>query len=212
MVQLDTASICNTLPDKIAQLLIPLGQTKKTILLSAKQPYSPMTTLSSNLWVNCKRLLLSALDYANLGLVKIPADEVNWRGTSHGTETLSNLHPVASVQLPTAETLHSRDIPMLQEPMLAPHVWLFRIQTYPSRPATITLVWVLKVFPDVHTGLGQFGKPFSFNLNTLVTLVHDAIQGQPLARHNQRAVCSKLIFSLYYVFYYLSSKLIFRYR
>ena len=54
---------------------------------------------------------------------------------------------------------------------------------FPSRPATITLVWVLKVFPDVHTGLGQFGKPFSFNLNTLVTLVHDAIQGQPLARH-----------------------------
>ena len=77
MVQLDTASTCNTLPDKIAQLLIPLGQTKKTILLSAKQRYSPMTTLSSNLRVNCKPLLLSGLDYANLGLVKIPADEVN---------------------------------------------------------------------------------------------------------------------------------------
>ena len=59
MVQLDTASTCNTLPDKIAQLLIPLGQTKKTILPTAKQPYSPMTTLSSNLWVKCKPLLLS---------------------------------------------------------------------------------------------------------------------------------------------------------
>ena len=81
-----------------------------------------MTTLSSNLWVNCKPLLLSSLDCANLGLVKIPADEVNLRGTSHGTETLSNLHPEASVQLPTAETSHSRDIPMLQEPILAPHV------------------------------------------------------------------------------------------
>ena len=44
-------------------------------------------------------------------------------------------------------------------------------------------MWVLKVFPDVHTGLIQFGKPFSFNLNPLVTLVHDAIHGQPLARH-----------------------------
>ena len=53
MVQLDTASICNTPPDKIAQSLIPPGQTKKTILLSAKQPYSPMTTPSSNLWVIC---------------------------------------------------------------------------------------------------------------------------------------------------------------
>ena len=50
VVQLDTASMCNTLPDKIDQLLIPPGQT---ILLSAKQPYSPMTTLGSNLWVNC---------------------------------------------------------------------------------------------------------------------------------------------------------------
>ena len=29
MVQLDSASTCNTLPDKIAQLLIPLGQRKK---------------------------------------------------------------------------------------------------------------------------------------------------------------------------------------
>ena len=140
MVQLDTASTCNTLPDKIAQLLIPLGQTKKTILLTAKQPYSPMTTLSSNLWVNCKPLLLSGLDCANLGLVKIPADEVNWRGTSHGTETLSNLHPEASVQLPTAETSHSRDIPMLQEPILAPHVWLFRIQTYCFHPALLRLL------------------------------------------------------------------------
>ena len=81
-----------------------------------------MTTLSSNLWVNCKPLLPSGLECANLGLVKIPADEVNLRGTSHGTETLSNLKPEASVQLPTAETLHSRDIPMLQEPILAPHV------------------------------------------------------------------------------------------
>ena len=59
MLQLDTASTCNTLPDKIAQLLIPLGQTKKTILPTAKQPYSPMTTLSSNLWVKCKPPLLS---------------------------------------------------------------------------------------------------------------------------------------------------------
>ena len=71
---------------------------------------------------------------AKLGLVKIPADEVNWRGTSHGTETLSNLHPVASVQLPTAKTSHTRDIPVLQEPILVPHVLLFRIQTYCFHP------------------------------------------------------------------------------
>ena len=72
---------------------------------------------------------------AKLGLAKIPADEVNWRGTSHGTKTLSDLHPVASVQLPTAETSHSRDIPVLQEPIPAPHVLLFRIQIRCFHPA-----------------------------------------------------------------------------
>ena len=44
-------------------------------------------------------------------------------------------------------------------------------------------MWFLKVFSGVHAGLGQFGKPFSFNFNPLVTLVHDAIHRQPLARH-----------------------------
>ena len=73
---------------------------------------------------------------------------------------------------------------MLQEPILAPRLIISHPNTlFPSRPATITLVWVLKVFPDVRTGLGQFGKPFSFNLNPLVTLVHDAIHKQPLERH-----------------------------
>ena len=36
IVQLDTDSTCNTLPDKIAQLLIPLGQTKKNYLTHNK--------------------------------------------------------------------------------------------------------------------------------------------------------------------------------
>ena len=79
---------------------------------------------------------------AKLGLVKILADEVNSRGTSHGTEKLSNLHPVASVQLPTAETSHSRDIRVLQEPILVPHVLLFRIQTYCFHPALLRLLCV----------------------------------------------------------------------
>ena len=65
MVQLDTASICNTLPDKIAQLLIPLRQTKKNYLTLSK------ATLFAydNTWLKPMGKLL--------GLVKIPADEVN---------------------------------------------------------------------------------------------------------------------------------------
>ena len=47
----------------------------------------------------------------------------------------------------------------------------------------MTLEWVLKAFPDVHTGLGLFGKPVCFDLDPKVTPVHDAIHRQPVARH-----------------------------
>ena len=35
----------------------------------------------------------------------------------------------------------------------------------------------------MHTGLGQFGRPFSFELDPKVIPVHDTIHQQPLARH-----------------------------
>lgn len=42
-VQLDTASYCNTLPERLAQSLIPdWAETKQTTLPLAKQPYSPI--------------------------------------------------------------------------------------------------------------------------------------------------------------------------
>lgn len=37
----------------------------------------------------------------------------------------------------------------------------------------MTLNWVLKIFPDVHTGLGQFGRPVSFDLDPKVTPVQN---------------------------------------
>ncbi|CAH3139423.1 unnamed protein product, partial [Pocillopora meandrina] len=37
--------------------------------------------------------------------------------------TLSNSHPEASEQLPTAEISHARDIPLPPEPILAPHMF-----------------------------------------------------------------------------------------
>ena len=82
-----------------------------------------MKTLTSNLWVKGKPLYLFSSDYAKLTLVKIPADEVHLRGTSYGT--LSNSHPEASEQLPTAEISHARDIPLPPEPILAPHMFDF---------------------------------------------------------------------------------------
>ena len=84
-----------------------------------------MKTLTSNLWVKGKPPLLSSWDYAKLALIKIPADEVHWRGTSHSTGTLSNPYPEASEQLPTAEISHARDIPLPPEPILAPHMFDF---------------------------------------------------------------------------------------
>ena len=57
MVQLNTTSTCNTPPDKILQSLIPLGQTKKTISPTAKQPYSTMTTLSCGEVFLCSKLI-----------------------------------------------------------------------------------------------------------------------------------------------------------
>ena len=51
----------------------------------------------------------------------------------------------------------------------------------------MTLQWVLGAFPDVHTGLGQFGKPVSFDLHPKVrkkvTPVHYAIHRRAVARH-----------------------------
>ena len=42
----------------------------------------------------------------------------------------------------------------------------------------MTLEWVLVASPDVDAGLGQFGKPVSFDLDPNVTQVHDAIHRQ----------------------------------
>ena len=144
-----------------------------------------MKTLSSNLWVKGKPLLPSSSDCAKLIRVKIPADEVHWRGTSHGTGTLSNPHPLASEQLPTAEISHARDIPLPPEPILAPHMFDFFASKH--------IVSILPCYD--HSGVGslsiswcayqleQCGEPYTFNLDLLVTLDHDAIHRQPLARH-----------------------------
>lgn len=45
----------------------------------------------------------------------------------------------------------------------------------PTRLAKITLLWVLKEFRNVRTGLGQFAKPVSFSTETPV---HEAIHRQ----------------------------------
>ena len=147
-----------------------------------------MKTLSSNLWVKGKPLLPSSSDCAKLIRVKIPADEVHWRGTSHGTGTLSNPHPVASEQLPTTY----RDLTRPRHPFATgtdtctTHVWFFRIQTYRFYPTLLQSRWsgFLKHFLIcIPVGVWGEGGAFTFNLDPLVTLVHDTIHRQPLTKH-----------------------------
>ena len=209
-VQLDTASTCNTLPEQISQSLIPPGQKitnyltpSKAILFTCDNskltPMGKLELLAETIagyhrltfhvlrdsHVQGKPPLLSGSDCVKLGLVKIQADEVHSLGTSHGTATLPNPCPEALVQQPTAAILHAQDMPQPPEPIPAP--CMFDVPhpntSLPTCPATMTLEWVLKAFPDVHTRLGQFGRPVSFDLDLKVTPVHDAIHLQPVARH-----------------------------
>ena len=209
-VQLDTASTCNTLPERFAQSLIPRGQkitnyltpSKATLFTYDNSKLTPMgkvellaeTTAGYHLLtfhvlrdahIQGKPPLLSGSDCVKLGLVKICADEIHSFGTSPGTATHQKPHPEPPVQLPTPENSQARDMPILPDPIPAPRMFDDPRPniSLPPCQAKITLEWVLEAFPDVHTGLGQFGKPVSFDLDPNVTPVHDAIHRQPVARH-----------------------------
>jgi len=118
-----------------------------------------------------------------LGLVKIRADEIHSFGTSPGA-THQKPHSAPPVQLPTPENSHTRDTPMLPDPIPVPRMFYDPRPniSLPSCPAKMTLERVLEAFDDMHTGLGQFGKPVAFDLDPNVTPVHDAIYRQPVAR------------------------------
>ena len=106
-VQLDTASTCNTLPERLAQSLIPRGQkitnyltpSKATLFTYDISKLTPMgklqllaeTTTGYHLLtfhvlrdahIQGKPSLLSGSDCVKLGLVKIRADEIHSFGTS----------------------------------------------------------------------------------------------------------------------------------
>ena len=100
-----------------------------------------MKTLSSNLWVKGEPPLLSSSECAKLALVKIPADGFHWRGTSHSTGTLSNQNSCQQPRSRTPETsLCHRNRYLHHTYLILSHPNI----SFPSRPATITLEWVLK--------------------------------------------------------------------
>ena len=114
------------------------GRRSKTISPTAKQPYSPMKTPSSNLWVKGKPLLPSRSDCAKLTRVKIPAIEVHWRGTSHGFKPPScNLRTAAN----TRDPARPRHRFATGADTCTTHVWFFRIQTYRFHPALLRSLW-----------------------------------------------------------------------
>jgi len=102
----------------------------------------------------------------NLGLVKIHAYEVHSVRSPLSAEKNQKPHIEASTPLPTADNSHARNMRMHPEPISSPRKW------------------VLEAFPDVHTGLGEFGRPVSFDSDPTVTHsnpVHDAMT--PVALH-----------------------------
>ena len=126
--------------------------------------------------------LLSSSDCAKQGLVKIRADEIHSSGTSPGTATHQKPHREPQYNYRTPENSHTKDMPILPDPIPAPRMFDDPRPniSLPSCSAKMTFSWVLDVFPDVRTGLGQFGKPVSFDLDPTV---HDAIHRRPVARH-----------------------------
>ncbi|CAH3139378.1 unnamed protein product [Pocillopora meandrina] len=65
-------------PFRPATITLEWGRRSKTCNSpTAKQPHSPMKTLSSNLWIKGRPLLPSSSDCAKLIRIKIPADEVH---------------------------------------------------------------------------------------------------------------------------------------
>ena len=99
----------------------------------------------------------------------------------------SPLHPLNVKPQLMAENSRSRDIPSQPEPTSSPCV---SNVTHPStmgpaRPPTLAMKWVLDEFQDVHPGLGQLGRPVTFDMDPTVKPVHDAIHHQPIARHTK---------------------------
>lgn len=98
--------------------------------------------------------LLSGSDRVKLGMVKFRADETHSVESSLGPATVQKPHPEASAQLPTAKNSHPRDMPRHPEPISS--LRMFEVPhpnpTLPTRPAMLTLEWVLEAFSDVHTG------------------------------------------------------------
>ena len=116
---------------------------------------------------------LSCSDCVHLGLVKICANEVH--------SVSSPLRPVNVKPHLMADNSPPRDMPSQPEATSSPCV---SNVTHPSttgqaRPPTLTMKWVLDEFQDVHTGLGQLGRPVTFDMDPTVKPVHDGIHRQP---------------------------------
>ena len=178
-VQLDTAFTCNTLPERLAQSLIPRGQkisnyltpSTATLFTYDNSKLTPLgklellaeTTAGYHLLtfhvlrdahIQGKAPLLSGSDCVKLGLVKIRADEIHSYGTSPGTATQQKPHPEPPVQLPTPENSHTKDMPILPDLIPAPGMFdnLRPNISLPSCPSKMTLEWVLEAFPECIQG------------------------------------------------------------
>ena len=141
--------------------LTPLG--KLELLAETAIAYHLLTFhILRDYQISGKPPLLSDSDCVHLGLVKICANEVHL--------VSSPLRPVNVKPHLMAENSRPRDIPRQPEPMSSPRVSNVTppSTTGPARPPTLTMKWVLDEFQNVHTGLGQLGRPVNFDMDPTV--------------------------------------------
>lgn len=182
-VQLDTASTCNTLPRKVAESLIPQGQTLEDymkpspsvlytynnskmypigqleVVVETRHKYHVLTFQVIPDTPVDKPPLLSGSDCVRLKLVTIHADEV------HVVDQTNQEKLLTPMPDETRQSVQNK--------------------TIPPKPDHITLDWVKNTFSDVHQGLGNFGKPIKFDLDPTINPIHDAVHRQPVAHHEK---------------------------
>jgi len=178
-VQLHTASTYNTHPERLAQSLIPRGRRIKNYLTPSK---ATLFTYENSKLTPMGKLKLLADTTAGYYLLTF---QVLRDVHIQGKPPFLSGSDCVELPLPTPENSPTRDTPIIRDLIPAPRMLDDPRPniSLPSCPIKVTLEWVLEAFTDMHTGLGQFGKPVAFDLDPNVTPVHDSIHRQPVTRH-----------------------------
>ena len=138
-VQLDTASTCNTLPERLAQSLIPRGQKITNDLTRYK------ATLFTD--DNSKLTPMGKLELLAETTTEVPPNISCFERRTHTRKATSPVW-LRLRELSTPEKSHARNMPILPEPIPAPRMFDDPLPniSLPSSPVEMTLEWVLEAY------------------------------------------------------------------